>query len=304
MHISGKIGIPVGIVLMLLGVGITVSAFGTWEESEDIEAFMTEPSTEITKKFIDDEDDGSAGWYIMIQGDYFKDENENNMTDACEDLNLTITDSNGNDVMDTSGTVYCTMDKQYYMIQDLDELHVDETDEWIIVGIFCDSDDDAGMKGYWQSEEAGGGWVETDQSDRCRIDQEYTISNQNSTEMVLFDRDAQEQLETEGFIAFCGGLCCAICSLLMVIVSVISGFAMKESDVPSAQFFAGESPSMVSPAPVSGSGSEVPGTYAGGIPGAGPTVLPETDVPSENMDLDDEIPALDLSSFKSNKDES
>ncbi|MDP6324751.1 MAG: hypothetical protein QF684_04210 [Candidatus Thalassarchaeaceae archaeon] len=271
-HISGKIGVPVGIALLLLGVGITVSAFSIWEESEDFKAFMTEPSTEVSKEFFDDGDGGSAGWYIMIQGDYFADENDDNMTDACEGLNLTITDSSGNDVMDTAGTVYCTMDEKYHMIQDLDEEHVDANDEWIIVGIFCDLDDDAGMKGYWQSDEDGGDWVETDQSDRCR-NGEYTISNQNSTtEMVLFDRSAQVALEWEGLLTFCGGLCCAICSLLMVIVSVISGFSMN----PGTSAFTTMELGGASPVPVSGEGegATVPGTTPGAIFGAGPPVQP------------------------------
>ena len=86
MHISGKIMIPVGIVMLLLGAGIPISAISIFEEAENIEDFMTEPSSEITKKFTDDDDAGSAGWYIMIQGDYFVDNNENGTLDACEGL--------------------------------------------------------------------------------------------------------------------------------------------------------------------------------------------------------------------------
>ena len=72
-HISGKIGVPVGIALLLLGVGITVSAFGNFEDAEDIEAFKSEPGTEFVKEFIDEDKSGSAGWYLMIQGEYFVD---------------------------------------------------------------------------------------------------------------------------------------------------------------------------------------------------------------------------------------
>ena len=47
MHISGKIGIPVGIVLLIIGGLVAASSFETFEESEKIENFMSEPSTEI-----------------------------------------------------------------------------------------------------------------------------------------------------------------------------------------------------------------------------------------------------------------
>jgi hypothetical protein len=45
-HISGKIGVSVSIVMLLLGVGIIVSSFGTFEEAEDIETFMAPSVTE------------------------------------------------------------------------------------------------------------------------------------------------------------------------------------------------------------------------------------------------------------------
>ena len=311
MHLSGKIGIPIGIVMLLLGVGIAISAISIFEEAESIEDFMTEPSSEITKKFTDDDDEGSAGWYIMIQGDYFVDNNENGILDACEELNLTVTDSQGNNVMNMSGNVYCELDgKTEWRMEDLDDENVDPDDEWIIVGIFCDTLDEAEMNGYYETSRNEDGeesekWVETAENDRCRIGDEYTFNFHNSTtEMVLFDRDAQAQLEVEGFLTLCGGVCCGICSLIFLILAVISGFTMKESDVPGAQFISGESPSMVSPAPVSGVGSEVPGTYAGGIPGAGPAILPSSNTSNEKMVPEDEIPVLDLSSFKSNDDES
>ena len=36
MHISGKIGIPVGIVMLIIGGMIAASSFGTWEEAEKL----------------------------------------------------------------------------------------------------------------------------------------------------------------------------------------------------------------------------------------------------------------------------
>ena len=68
--------VPVSIVMLLLGVGITVSSFGTFDKAEDIETFMTPSVTEggnvsvIVQEFTDEDKDGSAGWYLMIQGEY------------------------------------------------------------------------------------------------------------------------------------------------------------------------------------------------------------------------------------------
>ena len=302
MHISGKIMIPVGIVMLLLGVGITVSAFSIFEEAENIEDFMTEPSTEITKKFTDDDGEGSAGWYIMIQGDYFFDNNENEILDYCEGLNLTVTDSQGNNVMNMTGNVYCELDgKTEWRMEELDDDNVDSDDEWIIVGIFCDTLDDAGMNGHWETSrnengEEGEVWVETGEKDRCEIGEDYTFISHNSTgdnstiEMVLFDRDAQGALEVEGFFTLCGGICCACLALIFTIIGGVAGFAMKpsNSDVMNVQFAGG-----VSPVPVTDKGTTatVPGTAAPSAFGAGPAVVEKV---AETV-ADEPVPVLDLS---------
>ena len=302
-HISGKIGVPVGIALLLLGVGITVSSFSIFEEAENIEDFMTEPSSEITKEFTDEDGEGSAGWYIMIQGDYFVDNNENGILDACEGLNLTVTDPQGDIVTDMTGTVYCELDgKSERGMSELDNEHVDPKDEWIIVGIFCDTLDDAGMNGYYETSRNADGeerenWVQTGENDRCKIGDEYTfnLNYENLTlatpDMVLFDRDAQAALEVEGFFTLCGGICCAICSLLLVVVSSISGITMN----PGTSALATMELSGASPAPVSGEGTPIPGTTQGSVFGAGPAAEPMV-VPlaeeSEDEPIESSVDAL------------
>ena len=271
-HISGKIGIPVGIVILIIGGFVFVSAFGNFEETGDPTNWMSEPSSEITKEFTDDDDGGSAGWYIMIQAEYFIDVNEDNMTDACDDLNLTITDSQGNDMNSTSGNIYCELNDNKKMAG-LDENNVDIKDGWMIVGIFCDTLDNAEMNGYWETDrnengEEGEKWVQTGENDRCVIGEKYTISS--NQEMVLFDRDAQAGLELRGIIALCGGLCCMICSLAMIVTSVISGFAMK----PGNSAFTTMELGGASPVPVSGEGTVIPGTTQGAVFGAGPAAQP------------------------------
>jgi hypothetical protein len=306
MHISGKIMIPVGIVMLLLGAGIAISAISIFEEAENIEDLMTEPSSEITKKFTDDDGEGSAGWFIMIQGDgYFVDDNENGILDACEGLNLIVTDSQGNNVTNSTGNVYCELDGELERsMSELDDEHVDPNDEWIIVGIFCDTLDDAGMNGHWETSrnnkgEEGEIWVETGENDRCKIGEEYTFnfhhsdenSNLSTPDMVLFDRDAQGLLEVEGFLTLCGGLCCACLALIFTIIGAISGFAMKpsNSDVMNVQFAGGG----VSPVPITGTGTTntVPGTAAPSAFGAGPARVEKV---TETV-ADEPVPVLDLS---------
>ena len=276
-HISGKIGVPVGIVLLIIGAVILVSAIGHFEEAEEIETFMSEPGTEFVKEFIDEGGDGSvghgsAGWYLMIQGEYFVDNNDDNFIDACDGLNITITDSKGNDVNSTSGTIYCEFNDNRKMAG-LDEENVDINDGWMIVGIICDTWDDAEMNGYWETTNAEDGsesekWVETSESDRCVIGEKYTISS--NQDMILFDRHTQEELEEKGFWELICGICCACLALILVVVSVISGFALN----PGNSAFTTMELGGASPAPVAGEGTAVPGTTAGAVFGAGPAAEP------------------------------
>jgi len=271
-HISGKIGIPIGIVLLIIGAILLVGAFDSFEQAEDIETFMSEPGTEFVQEFIDEGEDGSAGWYLMIEGEYFVDNNDDNITDACDGLNITIVDSQGNDMVSTSGTIYCEFNDNRKMAG-LDKSNVDFNDGWMIVGIICDTRDDAEMNGYWETTNAEDGsesekWVETSESDRCVIGEKYTISS--NQDMILFDRHTQEELEEEGFWELICGICCACLALILVVVSVISGFALN----PSNSAFTTMELGGASPAPVSGEGTTVPGATPGAVFGAGPATQP------------------------------
>ncbi|MDG1525939.1 MAG: hypothetical protein P8Q90_07735 [Candidatus Thalassarchaeaceae archaeon] len=286
MHISGKIGIPVGIVMLIIGGFIAASSFESWEEAEKIENFMSEPSTEIILKYIDEDEAGSAGWYLMIQAEYSLDNNGDDIVDACNGLNITFTDSQGNDMNSTSGNIYCGLDDNREMAG-LDKSHVDINDGWMIVGIVCDTLDNAEMNGYWETSrnekgEEGEVWVQTGENDRCEIGEQYTISS--NQEMVLFDRDTQAGLEIRGLFELCGGLCCAICSLIFLIGAVISGFTMKPGDSTFTTMELGGA----SPVPVTGEGASVPGTTQGAVFGAGPAAQPMA-VPLAEESVDEPV---------------
>jgi len=299
MHISGKIGIPVGIVLLIIGGLVAASSFETFEESEKIENFMSEPSTEIVLEYVDEDGEGSAGWYLMIQAEYSVDNNGNDIVDDCEGLNITITDSKGNNINSTNmsstyGNIYCGLDDNMKMAG-LDKLHVDINDGWMIVGILCDTLDNAEMNGYWETSrnengEEGEVWVQTGENDRCGIGEQYTISS--NQEMILFDRDKQAGLEVRGILQLCGGICCAICSLIFLILAVISGFAMKPA--PQMMMPIGTGGGVVGgvtptvPIDPTATSSTVPGTA---VFGAGPIV--GSSVATDDSDNDDSMAAAD-----------
>jgi hypothetical protein len=275
-HISGKIGVPVSIVMLLLGVGIIVSSFGIFDVLEDVKTFIKPSVTDgdnvsvIVQEFTDEDKDGSAGWYLMIQGEYSVDNNDDNITDACEGLNITITDQQGNDMNSTSGTIYCELDNNR-KLEALDKDNIDINDGWMIVGIICDTLDNAEMNGYWETYggpgEEGQRWIAID-PDRCTIGEKYTISS--NQEMMLFDRDSQAGLEEEGFWGLICGLCCSCFALILGVVSVISGFGNN----PGTLQFTTLELEGTSPAPVSGEGTTIPGTTPGAIWGAGPSAQP------------------------------
>ena len=299
MHISGKIGIPVGIVLLIIGGLVAASSFETFEESEKIENFMSEPSTEIVLEYIDEDEAGSAGWFLMIQAEYSVDNNDDGIVDDCEGLNITITDSKGNNINSTNmnstfGNIYCGLDENMKMAG-LDKSHVDINDGWMIVGIVCDTLDNAEMNGYWETSrnengEEGEVWVQTDENDDCEIGEQYTISS--NQEMILFDRDKQAGLEVRGILQLCGGICCAICSLIFLILAVISGFAMKPA--PQMMMPIGTGGGVVGgvaptvPIDSTATSSTVPGTA---VFGAGPIV--GSSVATDDSDNDDSMAAAD-----------
>ena len=146
----------------------------------------------------------------------------------------------------------------------------------MIVGIVCDTLDNAEMNGYWETSrnengEEGEVWVQTGENDRCEIGEKYTISS--NLEMIFFHRDSQAGLEVRGFLELCGGICCAICSLIFLILAVISGFAMKPA--PQMMMPIGTGGGVVGgvaptvPVDSTATSSSVPGTA---VFGAGPTM--------------------------------
>ena len=111
--------------------------------------------------------------------------------------------------------------------------------------------------------------------------------------MILFDRDAQAGLEVRGLLELCGGLCCAICSLIFLIGAVISGFVMKPA--PQMMMPIGTGGGVVGgvaptvPVDPTATSSSVPGTA---VFGAGPTVNADA-IGSEKPSAEESFSAAD-----------
>jgi len=93
MHISGKIMIPLGLVILILGVAMMVLGVGKGVEDlsglEDY-GFSVENATSGTIEIEDNDGEGDVGVTFWVEGEYV-DEDENGIWDVCDDTNITIT---------------------------------------------------------------------------------------------------------------------------------------------------------------------------------------------------------------------
>ena len=93
MHISGKIMIPLGLVILILGVAMMVlgvgKGVGDLSGLEDY-GFSVENATSGTIEIEDNDGEGDVGVTFWVEGEYV-DEDENGIWDVCDDTNITIT---------------------------------------------------------------------------------------------------------------------------------------------------------------------------------------------------------------------
>ena len=150
------------LILASIGIGIGIGELD--ELSKKTSEYTSDANTEITKDYTDEDGMGSAGWLIMIEGEYL-DENDNKRVDSCENMNFTVTDEKGNDVTEKSSQFDC------YLADEWSDENFDPVrdDGWIVVAYVCNT----------ISEEVD-----------CNIGESYTItSNKN---MKLYDWNAME----------------------------------------------------------------------------------------------------------------
>ena len=167
MNTFAKVALAGGILLLIFGSVAGFSSFNELEENEKkISNYISEADNNITKTFADADGLGSAGWYIMIQGKYL-DENNDDRNDACENMTFSVTDGEGTNVTEESAQFDCYMDDEIWNDEWADPI---KDDDWIVVAYVCATIDE--NTGY-----------------DCSIGETYTISSNKN--MKLYDADAR-----------------------------------------------------------------------------------------------------------------
>ena len=244
MHISGKIMIPIGIVLIIIAAIIVV----TFDDEEFLQ--QLDQDGELTIKLFDEDKAGEIGFSFWIEGEYV-DADDNGLWDDCEAFNASVTGPNGDE------------NQWYQPLCDDGEKHMEFEDLGLIkVGQACNS----------IVRENGNGTLEVDSPMGCP-DGDYLITA-NADSKVRYD-DAALGEEIGSWIF--GGCCCCF-GLLIVLLGLGFGFGMMPSRSQAATMQLGGS----SPAPIPTDSQSVPGTVQGAIFGAGPPAKPI--VPEETVD--------------------
>jgi hypothetical protein len=178
---------------------IIASVFGAQVEEIwtdiDGEKYTTEMGTSADIVYDDEDGMGEVGWGIFIDGDY-NDNDENGKVDACETFVLKVM-NNGTDVTEDVFRYNCVYESN-------------NSATWL------------GMDGKI---EIGTVCSTLDESHSCKIGETYTISNNDSKTMVLFDYDElfgpllEDSIGLGLMAAVSGGAgCCSICVGVIALV--------------------------------------------------------------------------------------
>ena len=194
MNTIAKFALTGGIVVLVLAsIGIGMGIGELDELSKKTSDYTSDANTEITKNYTDEDGLGSAGWLIMIEGEYV-DENDNQRVDSCENMTFSVTDEKGNNVTEESSEFGCQLDDKWS-----DEYFDPVKDDgWIVAGYVCAT-------------------ISEDVDFDCNIGESYTITSNKS--MKLYDWDAMEIAKSEMFVAKVlppGGAACGGCCLLII----------------------------------------------------------------------------------------
>lgn len=176
--------------------------------SIDYMDYVEGPDSSFTYTFSEQGGEGSDGWYVMMNGSY-QDDNENGLTDDCEDRSFTVTTVRGNDVTEASSTLTCIYSDDPYEFSD-SQLDPNPYDGRIIFGYVCATvDEDTGYD--------------------CSEGERYTISS--DTELYIFDSDPYYSVIgnsamglASGFgIGLVGTCCCGLGGILLLIGLLTGG---------------------------------------------------------------------------------
>jgi hypothetical protein len=214
------------VVSGLVGFGIGVAVGASIEDSFNRLSTVdyTTAIGESGNLTHDDEDGlGEEGWYLLIPGDPKADENNNNIVDACENVNFSVRDENGNDVSDRTAKISCSLDENA-SDSNLYEEYFDIKNHVIVARLCSTVTDDVGVSEH-----------------DCEEGEVLTVSNDAGINMSVVDLDAMyiesgfvEELLTKGAISVTsfGAGCCSACGGL---VSLVVGLTRLGGTKPSQQ---------------------------------------------------------------------
>jgi hypothetical protein len=213
MHISGKIMIPLGLALCLIGA--VMMAVGVGKGVDDLSeledyGFAVENATSGTIEIEDNDGEGDYGVTFWVEGEYV-DEDENGIWDVCDNTNITImqhpevnTDWD-EDARELNGSFY------YYVTDWFDG---------------CEADEDGKNQNHDLKER---GYVKIGRA--CLACYSGTlVFESNATVSVTYDDPFLEQLGA-GLLTLIGGTIggssCCCCGGLIAILGLIMGLTMK-----------------------------------------------------------------------------
>ena len=194
-----------GVCVLLAVVSFGIAWVQSAEGIEDIASvkvsdYTEGPATSFTYTLVDEDNLGSSGWYVMIDGDYV-DADDNGYVDDCEGVSFTVTNQAGTDVTESSSTFSCLYTDEY--------IDPDSFDGQIVFGYVCDTYDG----------ESG---------NECSVGEDYTITSE--TQLYIFDSDSYNIKIGDDVADILGGLglgvagaCCCGLGGILLLVGLLTG---------------------------------------------------------------------------------
>jgi len=193
-----------GVISLIIATVFGAQVEEIWTDI-DGEKYTTEIGTSADIVYDDEDGMGEVGWGIFIDGDY-NDNDGNGAVDACETFVLKVM-NNGTDITDKVFKSNCVYDESNNSAIWLG------MDGKIEIGTVCST---------------------LDESHSCEIGETYTISNNDSKTMFLFDYDElfgpllEDSIGLGLMAAVSGGAGC--CSMCIGIIALIIGLTRLGKD--------------------------------------------------------------------------
>ena len=198
--------VAIGLIGFVVGAVVGASIEETFNNLSTVD-YTTTIGSSGEVSYTDADGMGEEGYYLLIPGDPKADENKDGIIDACEGVNFSIIDGDGDDATERAARFSCstsTTDENsnaaepYWDIKDA-----------IVVGRICHTlADDEGINEH-----------------RCAEGEVFTVSNDANITMSIVDLDEMyepfvEELVGSGIVSIgaFGTGCCSICGGVIALV--------------------------------------------------------------------------------------